>query len=126
MNEQLIQRIVPEIRDALLGLRFREAFQLGEQRFALAFDGDEFRLLEHDDHDRCVPRHHSRQPDHDEQFRDLDRDELSGGDQCCVNYDQLNRDAHETLSAKILDRHVVCDFGRQRQRIGNVKACAGR
>lgn len=45
MNEQLIQRIVPEIRDALLGLRFREAFQLGEQRFALAFDGDGFRLL---------------------------------------------------------------------------------
>ena len=45
MNEQLIERIVPEISAALVGLKFREAFQLGDNRFALAFDGDEFRLL---------------------------------------------------------------------------------
>jgi len=45
VNEQLIERIVPEIRAALLGLRFREAFQLDDNRFTLAFDGDDFRLL---------------------------------------------------------------------------------
>lgn len=45
MNEQLISNIVPEIRAALVGSTFREAFQLCENRFVLAFDGDEFRLL---------------------------------------------------------------------------------
>ncbi|MGH9948134.1 MAG: NFACT RNA binding domain-containing protein [Pyrinomonadaceae bacterium] len=45
MNIELIEKIVPEIRDAIVGLAFREIFQLGENRFAIAFDGDDFRLL---------------------------------------------------------------------------------
>ena len=45
VNEQLIERIVPELREGLIGLAFREIFQLRENQFAIAFEGDEFRLL---------------------------------------------------------------------------------
>jgi predicted ribosome quality control (RQC) complex YloA/Tae2 family protein len=45
VDERLIEEIVPEIREALVGLAFRNAFQLSDERFALAFEGDEFRLL---------------------------------------------------------------------------------
>jgi predicted ribosome quality control (RQC) complex YloA/Tae2 family protein len=45
VNLDLIERIAPELRDALLGATFRNTFQLGATRFALAFEGDEFRLL---------------------------------------------------------------------------------
>ena len=45
MNLELIERIVPELREALIGAAFRSTFQLGASRVALAFEGEEFRLL---------------------------------------------------------------------------------
>ena len=45
MNLELIERIVPELREALIGATFRSTFQLGASRVALAFEGEEFRLL---------------------------------------------------------------------------------
>jgi predicted ribosome quality control (RQC) complex YloA/Tae2 family protein len=45
VNLELIKKIVPELRDALIGASFRNIFQLGTNRFALAFEGDVFRLL---------------------------------------------------------------------------------
>lgn len=45
VNEQLIEQVFPEIRDALVGLSLREIFQLGDDRFAIAFEGEEIRLL---------------------------------------------------------------------------------
>ena len=48
VNEKLIERIVPELADALIQTAFREAIQLGDDRFILSFDGEEFRLLQID------------------------------------------------------------------------------
>ena len=45
MNEQLIEKIIPELNDELVGKSFRQMFQLGGQRFAIAFEDDEFKLL---------------------------------------------------------------------------------
>ena len=45
MNIELIEKILPELREALVGAIFRSVFQMGEGRFAIAFDGDEFHLL---------------------------------------------------------------------------------
>ena len=45
MNIELIERVVPELRDSLLGATFRNVFQLGPERLALAFDREEFQLL---------------------------------------------------------------------------------
>ena len=45
VDEQLIERVVPEIRDELVGLALREIIQLRENRFAIAFEGDDFKLL---------------------------------------------------------------------------------
>ncbi|MFL6466728.1 MAG: NFACT RNA binding domain-containing protein [Pyrinomonadaceae bacterium] len=45
MDEQLIGRILPELRNSLVGLALREVFQLGESRYVIAFEGEEFRLL---------------------------------------------------------------------------------
>ena len=45
MNIELIERVVPELRDALIDASFRSVFQLGPDRLALAFDGEEFHLL---------------------------------------------------------------------------------
>ncbi|HJS51344.1 MAG TPA: NFACT family protein [Pyrinomonadaceae bacterium] len=45
MNIELIENLVPELRQALIGSSFRAVFQLGPDDIALAFDGEEFRLL---------------------------------------------------------------------------------
>ena len=45
MDESLIEQIVPELREALVGLSFRQLFQLAEREFVLAFEGEDFRLL---------------------------------------------------------------------------------
>ena len=45
MNEQLIEKIIPELIAELTGLFFREIIQLADQQFAIAFEGDEFKLL---------------------------------------------------------------------------------
>jgi predicted ribosome quality control (RQC) complex YloA/Tae2 family protein len=45
VNIELIEKIIPELREALVGAIFRSVFQMGEGRFAIAFDGDEFHLL---------------------------------------------------------------------------------
>ena len=44
MNIEWIERVLPELRDALTGAFFRSVFQLGPNRFVLAFDGGEFHL----------------------------------------------------------------------------------
>ena len=45
VDEQLIGRIVPELRESLVGLAFREVFQLSDERYVVAFENDDFRLL---------------------------------------------------------------------------------
>jgi predicted ribosome quality control (RQC) complex YloA/Tae2 family protein len=45
VNDQLIERIIPELSKGLVGLSLREIIQLQANQFAIAFDGDEFRLL---------------------------------------------------------------------------------
>ncbi len=45
MNIDLIGKVAVEIGQALVGMFFRQIYQLGENRFAFAFEGDEFRLL---------------------------------------------------------------------------------
>jgi predicted ribosome quality control (RQC) complex YloA/Tae2 family protein len=46
VNIELIEKVVPEIEQTLVGLSLRQIYQLGENRFAVAFEGDdEFRLL---------------------------------------------------------------------------------
>jgi predicted ribosome quality control (RQC) complex YloA/Tae2 family protein len=45
VNIELIEKVVPELRDALIGGSLRSVVQLGSDRLALAFEGEEFRLL---------------------------------------------------------------------------------
>ena len=45
VNEQLIEKIIPELIAELTGLFFREIIQLADQQFAIAFEGDDFKLL---------------------------------------------------------------------------------
>lgn len=45
VDNSLIEKVVPEIRVALIGLAFREIIQLGDEQFVLAFEGEDFRLL---------------------------------------------------------------------------------
>jgi predicted ribosome quality control (RQC) complex YloA/Tae2 family protein len=45
VNEELIARIVPELRRELGGLHLREIFQLTGMQFAIAFEGGFFKLL---------------------------------------------------------------------------------
>lgn len=45
MNLGLISKIAAELQQKLVGSRFRNALQLGDDRFALAFENDEYSLL---------------------------------------------------------------------------------
>jgi predicted ribosome quality control (RQC) complex YloA/Tae2 family protein len=45
VNESLLKRIETELRDGLIGLYLRQAYQLADNEFVIAFEGDDFKLL---------------------------------------------------------------------------------
>ena len=45
MNIQLIEKVVPELSEALIGTKLRNVFQLKADRLAISFEGEDFHLL---------------------------------------------------------------------------------
>ena len=45
MNIELIEKVVPELSEALIGTKLRNVFQLSADRLAIAFVGEDFHLL---------------------------------------------------------------------------------